>query len=263
MPISAEPASSLLLVDISNSYVKFAPADGDAPLGQVARLSTAELVAGHASELIKALAGRRVAASSVVPAATAELRALCHAADVSLDLLDASSVGGALAIDYPEPATIGADRLANALGVVHLYGAPAVVIDFGTAVTFDIVNGRGAYVGGIIAPGLAAMTDYLHERTALLPRIEVLEPDGFIGKSTVEAMRIGAVHGYRGLIRELLGGLRREMTVGGRPLHVVATGGYAGIIASHLDEIDEVHPALTLEGLRVFARFLSGRQPAD
>jgi type III pantothenate kinase len=152
-------------------------------------------------------------------------------------------------IDYPKPATIGPDRLANAVAVRHRFGAPSVVVDFGTAVTFDVVDGAGNYVGGIIAPGLAAMTDYLHEKTALLPRIKIREIKGAIGKSTEEAMLVGAVSGYRGLVRELLRELKRELKA--RRLPVVATGGYAQLLASKLPEITAVDPLLTLEGLRL------------
>lgn len=152
-----------------------------------------------------------------------------------------------VAVDYPRPATIGPDRLANAVAARQRFGAPVVVIDFGTAVTFDVVDPRGAYVGGIIAPGLAAMTDYLHEKTALLPRIRIREVAGAIGRSTTDAMRIGAVHGYRGLIRGLLVELKREL--GRRRLPVIATGGYARLMAAGLPEIQAVAPHLTLEGV--------------
>jgi type III pantothenate kinase len=124
-----------------------------------------------------------------------------------------------------------------------------VVVDFGTAVTFDVVNARGNYVGGIIAPGLAAMTDYLHERTALLPRIKIREVKSPIGKSTEHAMLVGAVHGYRGLVRELIVELKRELKT--KRLPVVATGGYARLIAAKLPEITGIEPNLTLEGLRL------------
>ena len=152
-------------------------------------------------------------------------------------------------IDYPRPETIGPDRLANAAAARHRFGAPVVVVDFGTAVTFDVVNARGNYVGGIIAPGLAAMTDYLHEKTALLPRIQIREVKSAVGKSTEHAMLVGAVHGYRGLVRELIEELKRELKA--RRLPVVATGGYAKLIASKLPEISAVEPDLTLEGLRL------------
>ena len=119
----------------------------------------------------------------------------------------------------------------------------------GTAVTFDVVDRAGNYVGGIIAPGLAAMTDYLHEKTAQLPKIKIREIQSIIGKSTEAAMLVGAVHGYRGLVRELIGELKRELRA--KNLPVVATGGYAKLIAAKLPEISAVAPDLTLEGLRL------------
>lgn len=152
-------------------------------------------------------------------------------------------------IDYPRPETIGPDRLANAVAAYHHFGAPVIVIDFGTAVTFDVVNARGDYVGGIIAPGLSAMTDYLHEKTALLPRIRIRDPRAVIGRNTEQAMLIGAVHGYRGMIRELLVELRAELGVASLP--VVATGGYARLLARQIPDLTAVVPGLTLEGLRL------------
>jgi type III pantothenate kinase len=122
-------------------------------------------------------------------------------------------------------------------------------VDFGTAVTFDVVNHAGNYAGGIIAPGLAAMTDYLHEKTALLPRIKIRETRTVIGRGTEQAMLVGAVHGYRGLVRELIAELKRELKV--KSLPVVATGSYANLLAARLPEIRVVEPNLTLEGLRL------------
>jgi type III pantothenate kinase len=165
-----------------------------------------------------------------------------------------------IGVDYPRPETIGPDRLANAIAARHRFGAPVVILDFGTALTFDVVNAAGDYVGGIIAPGLSAMTDYLHERTALLPPIHVREVRRAIGRSTEEAMLIGAVHGYRGLVRELLSELKRELKA--RRLPVVATGGYAALIAKALPEITAVDPGLTLEGLRLSWREDSGESTA-
>ena len=142
------------------------------------------------------------------------------------------------------PNTIGPDRLANAVAVRHHYGAPAVVVDFGTAVTFDVVDRAGNYAGGIIAPGIAAMTDYLHEKTALLPRIKIRPIHTAIGKSTEQAMLIGAMHGYRGLIHSLVVELKRELKC--KRLPVVATGGYAQLIAARMPEITAVEPLLIL-----------------
>jgi type III pantothenate kinase len=162
--------------------------------------------------------------------------------------VNASTIAG-VGINYPRPKTIGADRLANAVAVKAYFGAPSIVVDFGTAVTFDVVDAAGNYVGGIIAPGLSAMTDYLHEKTALLPKIKIREPRGVIGKNTEQAMLAGAVHGYRGLIRGLIAELKSEL--GARELPVVATGGYARLIARGMSEITAVRPNLTLEGLRL------------
>jgi type III pantothenate kinase len=136
------------------------------------------------------------------------------------------------------------------------HGTPAVVVDFGTAVTFDVVDRRGNYIGGVIAPGLAAMTDYLHEKTALLPRIRIREIKTVVGRNTEAAMLIGAVHGYRGLVRELVRELKRELRCPRLP--VIATGGYAKLMAARLPEITAVEEGLTLEGLRLVWELAGG-----
>jgi type III pantothenate kinase len=217
-------------------------------------IPTAAWFDGRAGSLLEKFAGRALveaaALCSVVPRATPFVsRVLRKKYRLDPQELTSKTIR-ALRIKYPRPASIGPDRLANALAVRHCFGAPAVVVDFGTAVTFDIVDGSGAYVGGIIAPGLAAMTDYLHEKTALLPRIRVREIKTVIGKSTEQAMLIGAVHGYRGLIRGLIKQLQQELKT--RLLPVIATGGYARLMAAGLPEITLVDPLLTLEGLRLF-----------
>jgi type III pantothenate kinase len=153
-------------------------------------------------------------------------------------------------IDYPKPQSIGADRLANAAAVAELYSCPAIVVDFGTAVTFDVVSERRAYLGGVIAPGLEAMTSFLYQRTALLPKLSLKEPQHAVGRSTIEAMRAGAVFGYRGLVREILAQIKAEQFPG-KKVVAVATGGYARLIAGELPEIDVIRPHLTLEGLRI------------
>ena len=191
----------------------------------------------------------KVVVSSVVPAKNSAILKAAGKTDVIW--LDWKLKLG-VEIDYPKPRSIGADRLANAAAVTALYGYPAVVVDFGTAVTFDIVSGRRAYIGGVIAPGLEAMTSFLYQRTALLPKLSLKEPPRAIGKSTIEAMLSGAVFGYRGLVREILARIKAEQ-FSRRKIHVVATGGYARLIARRLAEIDVVHPNLTLEGLRIVA----------
>lgn len=243
----------ILLLDIGNTHTHLGLGAG----GTIARaqdIPTKSWFAGSGfGELGNFLGKRRpigAALCSVVPDATPlailAVQQLCRIDPLELTSKTVRGVG----IDYPKPETIGPDRLANALAARQLFGAPSVVVDFGTAVTFDVVDGRGNYVGGIIAPGLSAMTDYLHEKTALLPKIEVRDTRAIIGKTTEQAMLIGAVHGYRGLIRELLRSLRAELNA--RRLPVIATGGYAKLIAGKLEDITAVRPHLTIEGLQIF-----------
>ena len=229
----------ILLIETGNTNTRFAITDGR-KIGRVIFRPTAQL-----TDIPRAV-GRYDAAvlSSVVPAVTVKLRRWLTVQPVLVN----SDANLGIGIRYPLPKQIGADRLANAVGVVNLYGAPAIVVAFGTALAFDVVNPDREYVGGVIAPGLAAMTDYLHEHTALLPHIDLHEPRSVVGKSTVAAMEVGAVFGYRGLVKEILAALRREP--GLRRAVVVATGGYGDLLAKKVPAIQHVNPLLTLEGLR-------------
>jgi type III pantothenate kinase len=242
----------ILLFDIGNTHTHLGLANQKRVFKQ-ANIPTSGWFNGHAKSAVVKFVGRNkligAASCSVVPQATPLVRkAVRQLWKLNCLELTPKTLRG-VGIDYPKPTTIGPDRLANAVAARHHFGAPSVVVDFGTAVTFDVVNPSGDYAGGIIAPGLAAMTEYLHDKTALLPRIKIRETRSVIGKSTEQAMLVGAVHGYRGLIRELLLELKREMKT--RRLPVVATGGYAKLIASKLPEITTVDPLLTLEGLRL------------
>ena len=250
MPRGPSSTPEYLLIDNSNSFTKFAAASPGG-LRRVRRLPTPGLTRRSFTSMARP--GQKIVLSSVVPEkARLALQAFAPQA-ASGDLLVVShKLDLGAGIDYPRPAGIGADRLANAAAAFALYGAPAVVVDFGTAVTFDILSAAGDYIGGVIAPGLEAMTDYLFHRTALLPRIRPAEPASAIGKSTRAAMLAGAVYGYRGLVREILLRIRQQLGAP-RRLRVVATGGYATLIASRLPEIKLVHPNLTLEGLRIIA----------
>ena len=248
-------AAVVLLVDIGNTHTHAAVATGERIVAD-ARFASESLVLGQAERPLAKLlrlakAGRLTGAvfCSVVPRLNPPLKRLLRGRwECAAWQLTARTVTG-IGIDYPKPATIGADRLANAIAAHARFGAPVVVVDFGTAVTFDVVDAAGNYTGGIIAPGLSAMTDYLHEKTALLPRIKIAEPESVIGKDTGGAMLSGAVHGYRGLIAELVRQLKREL--GAARLPVVATGGYAALMAAKLPVIRRVEPLLTLEGLRL------------
>ena len=236
----------ILLLDISNSFTKAATAAGKR-IGRVQRLPTASLDADQLRRLFPKCQPDGVVLSSVVPKKTQEvLTAFQRVLQVSpaLDL----GVG----IDYPSPSAIGPDRLANAAGCAAIYGFPAIVVDFGTAVTFDVISDGGDYIGGVIAPGLGAMTTYLHDRTALLPLIKLRAPARVVGRSTTQAMLSGAVHGYRGLVKEILEQIRSEAFPDKHP-RIIATGGDAALIAGGVGIFYVVDPLLTLRGLLIIA----------
>lgn len=149
-------------------------------------------------------------------------------------------------VSYPKPETIGADRLANACEAAAEYGTPVVVCDFGTALTFDIIKKKEGYVGGIICPGLPLMFDYLAEKTALLPHIKPVKTAHVVGKSTAEAMHIGAHLGYLGMVKEILAELKKEL---GKGTKVCATGGFAKWVFDGWDHAVPVDSHLTLKGL--------------
>ena len=239
--------SDYLLIDVSNSFAKIAFASKER-VSNPTRIPTSEVSSSVVAELLRRRQVNKVVVSSVVPTKNSAISKAAHNKAQVLWLDWKLKLG--VTIDYPKPQSIGADRLANAAAVADLYGCPAIVVDFGTAVTFDVVSERHSYIGGVIAPGLEAMTNFLYQRTALLPRLSLKEPHRAVGKSTVEAMRSGAIFGYRGLIREILAQIRAEQ-FSRKKVVVVATGGYARLIASQLPEVAAIHPHLTLEGLRI------------
>ena len=241
-------ATNYLLIDISNSFTKLAFAS-TARVGRSTRIATSRFSSAFLHRFVKRRKIDMFVVCSVVPKKN---RAVKGAAGKRKVLWLSSRLKLGVGIDYPNPKTIGADRLANAAAVAALYGWPAIVVDFGTAVTFDIVSEAKKYVGGVIAPGLEAMTNFLYQRTALLPRLSLKEPRRTVGRSTIDAMMSGAVFGYRGLVREIIARIKAERFSRGK-VHVIATGGYAELIAARLREIDAVHPNLTLEGLRIVA----------
>ncbi len=237
-----------LLIDNSNSRTKFALGNQDRLLDWRGVIVTNEITSRSLHDLLDGLEFEGVMVCSVVPEKAMILKKHFEG-EYPLHFLNGSSPLG-LGIEYPQPAQIGADRLANAAGVLTRHGAPAIVIDFGTAVTFDVISEKPAYCGGVIAPGLGAMSGYLTRRTALLPEIELEEPPSAIGKSTEHAMQVGAVYGYRGLVKEIITKIRQELA--GEPV-IVATGGDAALIARGMAEIDVVDPDLTMDGLRQVA----------
>jgi len=246
--MTSDQPAPYLLINNNNSRTKFALSD-ERELLDHRVIETAKLTPESLIDEVSDWHFQYLVLASVVPEKATLIR------DTFIDnhpVLEVShQIDLGITVDFPDPSTIGADRLANAAAVVEIHETvPAIVVDFGTAVTFDIISAERAYVGGVIAPGLDVMTDYMHQRTALLPKIDLKEPPAAIGKSTVDAMLSGAVHGYRGLVKEIL--VQTEAELGSdQPPVIVATGGYAELIAAGLPEIQTVQPELTLEGLRI------------
>lgn len=233
------------LVDVSNTFTKIA-LSSRRRLGRILRLPTADLTPSALRRVLREVSVRHVVVASVVPTRNAALETVFGGEICWVRAGIPLGVG----IDYPHPETIGADRLANAVAARELYGAPSIVVDFGTAVTFDVISAAGSYVGGVIAPGLNSLTEYLHQRTALLPQITLKEPKKAIGRSTKEAMLSGAIHGYRGLISGIVREVMKEIPGRKRPV-LIATGGDARLIAAGTDLFAAVAPSLTLDGLRL------------
>jgi type III pantothenate kinase len=237
--------AKFLLVNLNNTSTKLGLADEKELLAKKV-ISTKNLSIPAVKRAVRRWEFDHVLVGSVVPKKTGVFRKLFRAGvkEVTPDL----DLG--VGIDFSEPHDIGADRLANAVGVTTRYGSPAIVVDFGTAVTFDIVSLKGVYEGGVIAPGLGVMTDYMYQRTALLPKIDLEEPVSVIGKTTRSAMLAGAIYGYRGLVRQIVTEIVAKLE---GKVRIVGTGSYANLIAAKLPELQIVDLDLTLEGLRVIA----------
>ncbi len=190
----------------------------------------------------------KVALCSVVPPLTATFEQMCqHYFKVS-PLVVRAGVKTGVRIRLDNPAEAGADRIVDAAAAHHLYGGPLIIVDMGTATTFDTVSKEGDYTGGAIAPGLYMAAETLFTRTAMLHRVELTRPEHAIGTSTITAMQSGLVFGYVGLIEGLITRIQEEL---GEKAKVVATGGYAGVIAKETPVIDVVNADLTLIGLRL------------
>jgi type III pantothenate kinase len=207
-----------------------------------------------------------IACSSVVPAVTHALEAVAERRERPLLIAGAGTVP--VPIRTERPGDVGADRLVNALAVSRLYGTPAVVVDLGTATTFDCVARDGAFVGGAIAPGIELGLDALAARTAKLPRVELRVPDRAIGRDTAAAIQSGAVLGYQALVAGLLVRIRRELADAGDvavgDVHVVLTGGLAALPwTGVVESVEAIDPELTLKGLAILHAEVAGGQPLE
>jgi len=216
-------------------------------------LSTLALLRHHA---IEASAVQHVVISSVVPPLHPVLDAWARVYFKAEPLWIEPGVKTGLKVLLDNPAELGADRIVNAVAGLELYGAPLIAVDFGTATTFDVVNEKREYLGGIICPGLKISAEALFQRASRLPRVEIAEPERLVGKSTVQAMQSGLFYGYVGLVDGILERLLAEYP----GAQVVATGGLARVVAEASRHLGIVAPDLTLEGLRIL--WLKNRKPA-
>lgn len=244
----------LLAIDAGNTNVVFAVYDGDeqrhswrckTDSGRTADEYAAWLFQLFTQEQIDFSQITDAVLCSVVPAANFHLTQLCQNTFECSPLI-VSHETVALKINLDKPAEIGADRLVNAIAVLHDYSAPAVVIDFGTATTFDVINAEGAYMGGVIAPGVNLSMEALHMAAAKLPKVDIKKTQSVIGSDTVSAMQSGVYWGYVGMIEGTL--QRIEQELGAKPA-VIATGGLAGFFADTVTAIEKVDKDLTLRGL--------------
>lgn len=186
--------------------------------------------------------------SSVVPPLMRTLEQLCLKYLRKTPLIVGPGVKTGLNIRYENPREVGADRIVNSVAGIVKYGSPLIVVDFGTATTFDYIDEGGSYLGGAIVPGIGISTEALYQRAAKLPRIELVRPKSVIGRNPVTSMQAGIIFGYAGQVDGIVNRIRKEFDVSPR---VIATGGLAELIAAESETIEEVDPLLTLEGLRI------------
>jgi type III pantothenate kinase len=247
----------LLVVDVGNTQTHLGTYDGDVLVEHwrfaTVRSSTADEL-GAALRALLALRGLTFAdlhasiVSSTVPQLRPEWQAMASRYLGHELLVVGPGLRTGMPIRYDNPREIGPDRLVNAVAGYEKAGGPCVIVDFGTAVTHDIVSAEGEYLGGVIFPGIEISLDALSERAAALPKIDLVEPRTLIGKSTVDAIRSGVLFGFAAMVDGIVGRLREQL---GAELHTLATGGLAPLVVPYCDSIDGVDDQLTLTGLRL------------
>jgi type III pantothenate kinase len=260
----------LLTIDVGNTHTVLGLFDGD-EIVEHWRISTdPRRTADELAVAIQGLMGAHpvlgdeavdgIAVCATVPSVLHELREVArrYYGDVPAVLVEPGVKTGVHVL-MDNPKEVGADRIVNALAATHLYGGPCIVVDFGTATTFDAVSERGEYVGGAIAPGIEISVDALGARGAQLRKIELARPRNVIGKNTVEAMQAGILYGFAGQVDGVVSRMAAELSDDPDDVHVIATGGLAPLVLGEATCIDVHEPWLTLIGLRlVFERNTMG-----
>lgn len=245
----------LLAIDVGNTNTVVGLFDGEKIVGRFRFFTNIMETADELSLKITSLlreAGfdkKAVGAAvicNVVPAAASVYQQICEKTFGVAPLVVGSDLKWCIPILYDNPREVGADRIANAVGGFKLYGGPLIVVDLGTAVTFDAVSAKGEYAGGVIAPGIEASMTSLFKKAAQLPQVRLEKPASVIGKNTVASMQSGAVYGFAGMIDSIVAGMRREMGGGAK---VVATGGQSEWLKGVSATVQAVEPDLTLVGL--------------
>ena len=255
----------LRAIDSGNTNTVFGVYDSSDKLAMHWRLSTQKertvdeygvlLRNLFALEKIDANKIRRVIIASVVPPLDPVLHEMV-AAYFSVQPVFVTHANAGIPVLYDTPSDVGADRVVNAVAVVHKYGKPAIVVDFGTATTFDAITAAGEYGGGVIAPGIIISAEALYEHAAKLPRIEIQKPPRVIGTSTIGSMQSGLFYGYVALVDGIITRMKKEL---GPNTRVIGTGGQAPFISQETKLIESVDPNLTLDGLQLIASRLSRR----
>ncbi|MEE2777950.1 MAG: type III pantothenate kinase [Acidobacteriota bacterium] len=247
----------ILVVDVGNTNSVFGIYQGDQLVRDIRISSRGDRTADEYAALLlplflqQGLMPTQVSAvmiSSVVPPVTRHLERLASETFGTEALFVDPELDTGIEIRYAQPQEIGADRIVNAVAARAQWGAPVVAVDFGTATTFDVVDGDGAWIGGVIAPGIGISAEALFARASRLYKVDVTKPDGVLGSSTAEAMQAGLYYGYIGLVDGILERLLNELP---EPCAVAATGGLAELIAEGSRFIQHVDPNLTLTGLRM------------
>jgi type III pantothenate kinase len=257
----------LLVIDAGNSNVTMGVFRGSDLLAQWRLITDREQSSDeYSAEVRKHLELSRldlkeidgIAIASVVPSVNPSLTGMVEVLFGLTPLFVDHTTDTGLKILYDSPSELGADRIVDAVAAIARYGAPCIVVDFGTATTFNAISSQGEFLGGAISPGLFTCADALYERAAKLPRVEFERPTRAIGKSTVQAIQSGLYFGYSGLIDRVIEEILEGM--GGRP-RIIATGGLANLLRDASEYIDTVDETLTLDGLRlVYERTLNGSQ---